>query len=162
MRLYKNGEFIADTWTHVADTDALLIGGQAIVSLKRWRAEQLPLAGLGVPLGLRIEAGEAIEPATDDLARLAVIALAFPKFSDGRSYSKARALRERVGFRGELRAIGEILLDQIPLMLRCGFDAFEIGHSPTIRALERGHLPALPQTYQSAGEHGLAARRKAR
>lgn len=159
MKLYKCGEFLVDYWTHATDADTLPMNGHAIVSLRRWRAEQLQLGGLGVPLGVKIEAGEVIEPATDDVGRLHVIALAFPKFSDGRSYSKARALRERIGFRAELRAVGEVLLDQIPLMLRCGFDAFEISSLPTIRALQRGHLPALPQTYQTAGLLELAGRR---
>lgn len=159
MRLYKNSAFVDDAWAHVGDTDSLPVDGHAIVSLKRWRTEQAQLAGLGVPLGLKVDAGEAVDPATDDIARLAVIALAFPKFSDGRSYTKARSLREQLGFRGELRAVGDVLLDQIPLMLRCGFDAFEISNEPTQRALARGHVPAINETYQPTGLQDLAARR---
>jgi uncharacterized protein (DUF934 family) len=60
-----------------------------------------------------------------DLARLKLIVLHFPKFSDGRAYSQARLLRERFGFRGELRATGGVLQDQLPFLLRCGFDSFE-------------------------------------
>ena len=58
--------------------------------------------------------------------RLALVALNFPKFSDGRGYSNARLLRERYGFRGELRAVGDVLRDQLLFMQRCGFDAFEL------------------------------------
>jgi uncharacterized protein (DUF934 family) len=94
----------------------------------------------------------------DDLDRLSIIALNFPKFTDGRSYSKARTLREQHGYKGEIRATGDVLLDQVPLMLRCGFDALEITNAPTIRALERGHLPAVAETYQSVGRRGTAGR----
>ena len=143
MKLYCNGSFVVDPWRHVADGAVIPIEGRAIVTLARWRAEQAALAALGVPLGVRVEPAEAIDPSADDLARLALIALAFPKFTDGRAYSKARLLREQFGYRGLLRAVGEVLLDQMPLMLRCGFDAFEISHAATERALARGHLPAI-------------------
>ncbi len=159
MRFFKNNVFATDAWAHVTDADPLPVNGYAIVSLKRWRAEQALLVSLGVPLGVKVDAGETLDAATDDLGRLTVIALAFPKFSDGRSYSKARCLREQFGFRGELRAVGEVLLDQIPLMLRCGFDAFEISNEPTQRALDRGHLPAIYETYQPTGLQNSAARR---
>jgi uncharacterized protein (DUF934 family) len=57
-------------------------------------------------------------------------------------------LRERFGFAGELRAAGDVLLDEIPLMLRCGFDSFEVVNEPTLRALKRGHLPGVSLFYQ--------------
>ena len=62
---------------------------------------------------------------TDPVEELALIALHFPKFSDGRAYSQARLLRGRLGYEGELRATGNVLQDQLPFMLRCGFDSFE-------------------------------------
>ena len=158
MRLYKNSAFVTDGWQHVADGDALPLAGKAIVSLARWRAEQPALVAAGLPVGVRIEPAEAIEPLADDIARLAVIALSFPKFTDGRSYSKARALREQLGFKGELRAVGEVLIDQVALMLRCGFDAFEITNEPTIRALVRRPLPSLAGVYQATGRSEAATR----
>ena len=160
-RLYSNGAFVDDTWRYLADQDPLPIEGRAIVSLTRWRAEQLQLVALGVPLGVKVEVGDTIDALADDIGRLALVALSFPKFTDGRSYSKGRLLREQYGFKGEIRAVGEVLLDQIPLMLRCGFDAFEVGHEPTIRALEQSHLPAIQRTYQTIGAHGVARRRLA-
>ncbi len=134
MALFKNGGFVDDGWRNLGDQDPLPIDGKAILSLSRWRTEQPQLVASGVPLGVRIEPSEAIDALADDISRLSVIALGFPKFTDGRSYSKARALREQHGYKGELRAIGDVLLDQIPLMLRCGFDALEIVNEPTIRA----------------------------
>ena len=71
------------------------------------------------------------------------MALAFAKFADGRSFSYARLLRDRHRFRGELRAIGDVLIDEIPLMLRCGFDSFDVTNAPTLHALESGHLAGL-------------------
>jgi uncharacterized protein (DUF934 family) len=161
MSVYTNatGTFAADSWVIIADDAAIPVTGHAIVSLKRWRAEQAEITALGVPIGVRIDAGEALEPETDAYERLALIALAFPKFSDGRSYSKARLLRERLGFKGELRATGEVLLDQVPLMQRAGFDTLDVTHAPTIDALERGHIPGIARTYQATGTS--AARRRA-
>jgi len=97
-----------------------------------------PVANDGVvpvPLAdwLRQRNGSAVSLAnTDDadglqphVAGLTLITLHFPKFSDGRAYSQARILRERLGYRGELRAVGNVLQDQLPFLLRCGFDSFE-------------------------------------
>ena len=70
-----------------------------------------------------------------------MVALAFPKFSDGRSYSAARLLRERLGYKGELRATGDVLADQIPLMRRCGILSYEVRHAPTRAALAAARSP---------------------
>jgi uncharacterized protein (DUF934 family) len=84
--------------------------------------------------------------------------LSFAKFSDGRAFSYAEMLRERFGFKGELRAGGDVLLDEIPLMLRCGFDSFEVVNEPTLRALKRGHLPGVSLFYQpSVAPHEVPA-----
>ena len=82
------------------------------------------------------------------LTRLQLIALVFPKFSDGRSYSAARLLRERFGYKGEMRATGDVLADQIPLMRRCGIDSFEVQHAPTRRALVEGRSRKCATIYQ--------------
>lgn len=150
-RLWNGQNFVADDWRALGDDEPLAIGGRAIVSLARWRAEQAGLAALGVPIGIAVPPGESVDPATDDIDRLALIALVFPKFTDGRAYSAARRLRE-AGFRGELRATGDVLLDQLPLMLRAGFDAFEITHAATIRALESSGVPAVNRVYQPGSE----------
>jgi len=68
---------------------------------------------------------DPVEDLTPHLGRLRLVVLDFPKFSDGRAYSQARLLRGRLGYRGELRATGGVLQDQIAFMLRCGFDSFE-------------------------------------
>lgn len=150
-RLWKDGRFVADDWRTIADDEEVPVCGRAILSLSRWRQEQANLAALGMPVGIRVEPAEAIDAETDDIERLQVIALVFPKFTDGRAYSTARRLREW-GYRGEIRATGDVLIDQLPLMLRAGFDAFEITHAATIRALETSPIPAISRVYQSAPE----------
>lgn len=150
-RLWTAKGFAEDVWKVVDDEAPLPIEGRAILSLTRWRAEQMTLVSLGVPLGLIVQPAEALDYETDDLDRLELIVLVFPKFTDGRAYSTARRLRER-GYRGEIRATGDVLLDQIPLMLRCGFDSLQIVHAPTLGALERGELPAVTRTYQRGVE----------
>ena len=169
-RVYRDGRFVVDRWrTLDAGADIPIanipIDGRAILPLARWRAEQAHLPR-GVPLGVILQPAETLDAATDDLGALALIALAFPKFSDGRAYSTARRLRDQFGYRGEIRATGDVLLDQIPLMLRAGFDSFEIVHAPTIAALDAGRVPAVSRVYQAATEsapaHWLSRRSRTR
>ena len=126
MPLIKNDEIVADPWIAVADEDEFPEGAPAIVSLARWRDERDTLAGRNAPLGIRLRADQPPAEIAEDLDRFQVIALEFPSFGDGRAYSYARLLRERYGYRGELRAVGNVLRDQALFMRRCGFDAFEV------------------------------------
>lgn len=80
---------------------------------------------------------DPVEDLALHVARLRLIVLNFPKFSDGRAYSQARLLRGRLGYRGELRATGGVLQDQVPFMLRCGFDSFESEQAGFGEALAR-------------------------
>ncbi len=113
-----------DPFTYVAD-DQDLVPGDVILSLARFEAEGDRLLSEGRAVGVRLASHEDAEALAYDLPRIAVVALEFPKFRDGRPYSNARILRERYGFAGELRAVGDVLREQAHFMLRCGFDAFE-------------------------------------
>jgi uncharacterized protein (DUF934 family) len=113
-----------DAYTHV-DDDQDLPPGDVIISLTRFQADGERLLAEGRSVGVRLEAGEAAEALAYDLPRLALVALAYPKFRDGRQYSNARILRERYGFKGEIRAVGDVLREQAGFMVRCGVDAFE-------------------------------------
>jgi uncharacterized protein (DUF934 family) len=113
-----------DRFTFVADEEPVP-AGDVIVSLTRFHAEGERLIGEGRAVGVRVAADEPVESLAYDLPAIAVVALEFPKFKDGRAYSAARILRERFGFTGELRAVGDVLLEQARFMIRCGFDAFE-------------------------------------
>lgn len=156
-RVWREGAFVADFW-HVADDDGPVTEGRsAIVSLARWRSSKRILAAHTPAIGVRLAAAETLDPDGDDVHLLGVVVLPFPKFSDGRSYSAARRLRE-AGFTAEIRATGDVLLDQIPLMLRAGFDAFEITDRATVRALEASGVPAIARVYQAGAEVSSAAR----
>jgi uncharacterized protein (DUF934 family) len=97
---------------------------------------------------------DAPEDLAPQLGRLKLIVLHFPKFTDGRAYSQARLLRGRLGYRGELRATGNVLRDQLPLMLRCGFDSFESDQPGFGPALARARA-LFSVVYQNA-EDGRA------
>ena len=113
-----------DAFVLVADEDPIPTQGDVIVSLPRFVAEGEAL-GAGRQVGVLVQPGEAIEDLAYDLPRVALVALAFPKYRDGRAYSSARLLRDRYGYAGQIRAVGDVLQEQALHMIRCGFDAFE-------------------------------------
>nr|WP_269332093.1 DUF934 domain-containing protein [Futiania mangrovii] len=124
--------------------------GAVLVSLGRWLGERDALHARPAPVAVEIEGGAALDPLLADLSHLDMIAVRFPKFNDGRGYSTIRLLRERHGFKGEIRATGDVLLDQIAFLRRVGATAFEITHAATRAALARGHLPEVSVFYQPA------------
>ena len=134
MPLIKQGQLARDPWTDLADEAPVEPGTLPIVSLERWQADREALDGRNGPIGLRLRSDQSPEAIADEIHRFDVIALEFPKFNDGRAYSYARLLRERYGFRGELRAVGNVLRDQLFFMLRCGFDSFAVADEKTAAA----------------------------
>ena len=113
-----------DGFAVVADDAALPESGGAIVSLKRFQAEREALLGRNAPIGVRLTAAENPEALGDDVHRLSVVTLEFPAFNDGRAFSWARILRTRMGFKGEVRAVGHYIYDQLSYQRRVGFDAW--------------------------------------
>ncbi|MSP81453.1 MAG: DUF934 domain-containing protein [Alphaproteobacteria bacterium] len=122
-RIIKGGAIVADDWSH-GTAEAIPDAGDVIVPLAVWRERRGELAGRRV--GVRLEPTDDPAQLEGDLNDLPLVAIAFPKFTDGRAFSLARLLRERHGFRGELRAVGDVLRDQLAFMARCGFNAFEV------------------------------------
>ena len=121
-----DGRIAANEWLSLADDAALPAAGKLIVSLKRFRAERAALDGSGLAVGVRIPNTEDVGQLAQELAGQPLIAVEIPKFADGRAYSQARVLRERYGYRGEIRAQGDVLHDQLFNMRRCGINAFEL------------------------------------
>lgn len=109
---------LADAEGPIAD------GGAVILPLSRFEADAQALLDEGRALGVLLQPDEPVEALAYDLPRLALVALNFPKYRDGRAYSAAVLLRTRYGFTGELRAVGDVLREQAGLMVRCGFDSF--------------------------------------
>jgi uncharacterized protein (DUF934 family) len=113
-----------DAFTTV-DDDQSVPPGDVIVSLARFQREGRALLDQGRQVGVLLASNESPETLVVDLPRLSVLALSFPKFRDGRAYSAARVARERLAFTGELRAVGDVLLEMGMPLVRCGFDAVE-------------------------------------
>lgn len=157
--VWMERSFHLDAWTSVAD-DGALPAAPIIVSKKRWVAQSALLRATGYPTGLLLEPADTLSDLAADIPHFGVIALHFPKFSDGRPFSLARWLREKFGYGGELRATGHVLHDQIPLMRRVGFDSFVVTHAPTRRALEAGRLSEVDLFYQPAVRHEQRAGRR--
>ena len=126
MALIKDGTLVDDPWRTVPDEAELAAALPQIVSLERWRQAAETLRDWPGRLGIRLKSDQPPALVADDLRRFEVVALEFPKFTDGRAFSYARLLRERYAYHGEVRAVGNVLRDQFVFMLRCGFDALEV------------------------------------
>lgn len=160
MALIKDRRLVEDDpWVRVADDAPLPEDRPALVGLKRWLVERERLAALNRPFGLVLDPDDPLDGAIPDLGRFGLIALSFPKFGDGRAFSQARLLRLRHGFKGELRAVGDVFKDQLLFMARCGFDSFELkdGHDAkeALRAFDEFSVAYQPA---AAGETALRAR----
>ena len=99
-------------------------------------------------LGVLIQPADNVKALALHLDKLALVAVNFPAFNDGRAFSHASLLRERLGYEGELRAVGDVLIDQIPLMLRVGISSMAVTNGTAIRRLEEGRLPGIDNHYQ--------------
>ena len=119
-----NTRWIDDEFVFVPDEEPVPAKGDIVVTMARLLGEGDALLSSGRRIGVRLQPHEQVEDLAYDLPRLAVVELAFAKFRDGRPYSTARVLRGRLEYRGEVRAIGDVLREQALHMVRCGFDAF--------------------------------------
>jgi uncharacterized protein (DUF934 family) len=146
MPLIKDGAFAADAFVGVAD-DAALPDGAAIVSLTRFNKEREALLARNVPLGVILKSAESPEALGDDVHRLSLVVLEFPIFRDGRGFSWARMLRERMKFTGEIRATGHFLYDQLAFMHRVGINAFDVPDAITPEQFHRA-LTEMTNVYQ--------------
>ena len=151
MPLIKNGLIVADPWSAPSDDSQIPATGPVLVSLARWRGERAGLLRRGGPLGVRLSGAEPPALIADDLDRIALVALEFPSFRDGRAYSYARLLRERYRFRGEVRAVGNLLRDQFLFLHRCGFDAVEVADAKEAAAWAEA-LREISVAYQPASD----------
>jgi uncharacterized protein (DUF934 family) len=151
MALIKNNSIAEDPFFAVAEGDAPPSTGPVLVHLADWQAKRAELLGRGTPLGVWLKSDESPELIADDLANLELVALEFPVFRDGRAYSYARILRERFGYRGEVRAVGEVLMEQLHFMLRTGFDAFELNGDDPLAAYRQA-IGEFTVWYQPTGD----------
>lgn len=136
MPLVRNGRIAEDRYVRVLDDAPLPDGVPVIVPAARLLADAAELARREAPVGVLWPNDRRAAELAPHLDWLALVALVFPKFKDGRAYSQARQLRERYGFRGELRATGEILRDQFLFLERAGFDSLEVKKATDAAAFE--------------------------
>lgn len=139
----SNGPVENDPWT---DAD----GDRPLLSLED------ALQSNGAAIGVLIQPADDVRRLEPILDRVALVAVAFPAFNDGRAFSHASLLRDRLNYRGEVRAVGAVLLDQVPLMLRVGINSFAVTHEPTIRRLKERNLPGIGLHYQPTVVEGKA------
>lgn len=135
MALLKDGLQTDDIYTDVSKEESADFSGTVIVSLEQWQANKDALGSRNA-LGIVLRSDEKPELISGDLQHFSVIALDFPTFRDGRAYSHARMLRSRYAYTGELRAVGDVLLEQLHYMHRVGFNSFVINNSDAISAWE--------------------------
>ena len=154
--IIKNKAIVQDDWTvlRLADTDTpqsvVVASGKIIVPLSVWLAQRDTLKRRA-DLGVWLASSDRPETLQDDVEKFSVIAVDFPKFADGRGYTIAYLLRERLGYKGELRAIGDVLRDQLFYMQRVGFDAFAPRADKDINEALKG-LSDFSEVYQASAD----------
>ena len=153
MRVIKSGAVVEDGWQRIADPDTLqaLPEGDLIVPLVYWRANRELLARHNGKVAVCLNGDDSLEDIADSLDQFELVALAFPKFTDGRSYSHARLLRDRFDYRGEIRAVGDVLRDQLFFMQRCGVDSFQVREDKDMDDALKG-LSGFSVKYQTAAD----------
>jgi len=154
---------LRDAWTWLGPDagPAAQRGAHLIVSPEQWKSHGEALLAAGARIGICLEPHDEPAEIAGVLDKLALVAVRFPAFTDGRGYSIARLLRQRHGWLGELRAVGDILRDQMHFLARCGFSSFDLkdGESVTDAVATFGDFT---ESYQSAADHGPLFRRRER
>lgn len=150
MRVIKDREIVDDAWVLLAADAPVPEAGDVIVSLTRWNKARESLLGRAGKVGLLLQSAEEPEH-IQDLEQLLLIAIDFPRFTDGRGYTSARLLRDRFRFEGELRAVGDVLRDQLFYMARCGFDSFALKAGKDVEGALAAFLE-FSVTYQAAAD----------
>jgi uncharacterized protein (DUF934 family) len=159
MPLVKNGKIATDEFVRVADDAEIPAEGNILIPLVRFLENAETLLRRAAKVGVIVPNNRDLDDLEPYFERLAAIALVFPSFRDGRAYSQARLLRERYGFDGELRAIGQVLRDQFMFMTRAGFDAFEVKKDSDAHAFAET-IRRYTVFYQPTGDGRVTALRQ--
>ncbi len=145
-----------DSWTPYTGLEEVdnLPSGDIYIPLEEWQTKREELLQRNSKLGVILENTDDISQLEDDLDRLDLIVLQFPKMADGRAYSQARLLRERYGYEGEIRAVGDVLQDQVFYMQRCGFNAFELRGDQDVSSVIAA-FDEMTVTYQPSADEAM-------
>ena len=153
-RLWTPQGFREDEWAHAESADALSGNGRFILPLQAFLdLDPEVRKSAGERIGVLLQPGDELDKIVGLLDQLSLVALAFPAFNDGRSFSKGELRRNRHHFEGAVRATGQVLVDQLPHMLRLGFDEFEISNPVLLKRLEEGRTGGLSLYYQPTVKH---------
>lgn len=154
-RLWTPDGFREDEWRHEDGAEALAGNHRVILPLAVFLdLDDATRAAAADRIGVHVLPGEPLDGLVPFLAQLPLVSLGFPAFNDGRSYSKAELLRSRHGYGGTIRASGDVLIDQIPLMIRTGFSEFEVTNETALSRLGQGRVGGIPFHYQPAAKAG--------
>lgn len=151
-QVWRSGRLEPDDWIFLDDADDAPVHGKIAVSKARFLRQRSDLIDRTERIGIYLDSGEWPGDIGEDLRHIRLFALHFPKFTDGRNYSIARLLRDRLRFAGEIRARGEVLRDQIAFMLRAGFDAIEASDPRTVNALRDGMIGRIRHHFQPSSD----------
>jgi uncharacterized protein (DUF934 family) len=145
----RDGAVLPDGWQLLNDADDITGDGPHVLGFERALRE---LDGLNDRYGVRVLPGDDVRLLEPFLDKIALVEVAFPGYRDGRGYSTARILREDLGFTGIIRAVGDVLRDQLHLMIRCGFDEFVLkDHDPAGAIAQAGKRFSV--AYQGAADN---------
>lgn len=144
---------------HLGADDEIPATGEITLPLVRWLALSASLTGRTDRVGVRVAPQDDVRQLAGQLDAAGLVAIEFPKFADGRGYSLARIVRDHLAYRGELRAVGQVLRDQIFYLHRCGFDAFEVPDDKSAASTMAG-LRDFSVTYQAAADEPLPIYRR--
>ncbi len=151
--IYNDGSTPENSWKLIESAAELTLEnlpqGDLILPLEFWQANREALKQRQGKEGVWLESDIQLEAIEDQLQAVDLIAINFPVFTDGRGYSTARLLRERYGYQGEVRAIGDVLQDQLGYMRRCGFDSYRLKDGKCIESAAKALFP-FKETYQAA------------
>lgn len=137
-KLIKNGEIVDNTYNWLQDAEQT-VTQDSIVAAQKWLSEKETIGNVA---GIWLEAGDGVEFLQDvDLSQFDVIGVHFPAFTDGRGFSYARLLRERLNYQGEIRALGHFIPDQLGYLLRVGFNSFQFGEEVDLEKALDLHKP---------------------
>ena len=156
MPLVKGGKIATDMFVHLADDAEIPADGAVLISAAKFLEHPETLSDRAGKTGVSWPNNRDVDDLVPYLDRLAVVALVFPTFRDGRAYTQARLLRERHGFKGELRATGQVLRDQFVFMLRAGFDAFDVRKASDAEAFA-ATVKRYSVFYQPTGDGRITA-----
>ena len=152
MPLLKSGKIVDDVWAFVEDGHELSPGGCVTVSLGRFLSEHEQLLHRNRSIGVRLQVSDDPALLAPFLDQIHLVELQFPKYTDGRAFSQSQLLRRRHGYKGEIRAIGQVLRDQLRLMIRSGIDAMIIDEADA-EAVFDFSAHEFSEFYQSASDN---------